>query len=666
MEKACSRVPFGIYLIYNEIIVLQIKRGETMLDWLILAEKSSQGQDIASAIFDLGRPSGSLTKGGLGGTNLSSRFQGTVKVARFQGHIVEMDWPERQNPKYSRKQQREVNLDDLTEEEKVLHSMGFSVGPKGQTGLLSYEELFDYYPIQLPLGSIAYTTKPKMKGLAQNVLRLFKEAKHVIIATDADAEGEMIFRNWATEYYKGPLPYHKLYRVLISSTDKKSIDKAFDETLQPYTDFQGKLGDFYASLYPRGFARGVADYEFGLSYTLYGQLLGGPTGVWGRLKNTILGHVFQAEEAHDQFKPGVRYRLDMQSENGVLIKSDLFFDTKAEGEQKIASLNLPSMYQIQGNVRERLIEPPLLYSRAELLVKANELSAKDWGPVLQRNYEQHKVLSYPRTDSRYITSLEWDGLKQWIQNPVVQEIIQRHLSKYPNETCALYLDRPLGKRWVDPSKTVPHYALIPNPMIELTSSLYQQLSEDERKLFELDLLRSMTLFYEDCRVNQLDVQFEVCEVSFKTSYKEVLDQGWRLLVDDLEKSERMPKLGEQSVQYVLTEVPNKQPPLLTEASLLKLLKRRNEGTSATRDGTIYEMLRRRGLVKEGGRLRLSPKLKPIVRSMFEKGYIEMDQTAQWQSMLDEIQTEKDAYAFIASVRDDTQSLHDKIKSEVKR
>ena len=642
-----------------------------MIDWLILAEKASQARDIANAIFDQGRPKGDLTKGGLGGRNLSSRFPGEVKVARFQGHVVEMAYPDQQNPKYSRtvKEVKWVSLDGLSAKDRMLAEMGFPVAGQKQVGdWQSPEAMLSVYPVELPIDGdrIVFESsggsqkqQAQSRAIGKNVLNLFKSAKQIVIATDADAEGEMIFRNWAKLFLgdRFNLPEDRLYRVLISSTDPTSVNQAFDQILQRYDQYQGKLGQFYTSLFPQGYARGVADYEFGLSYTLYGELLSGHVGervqrgVWGRLKNTILGHVAQAEAAHDNFKPGFSYRVDLKLPDGVLLQSDQVFKEKGDARPVIDRLSSVKTVDVQGDVQAIYQAPPLLYSRAELLMAAQGVKSKDWGPALQSAYEQKKVLSYPRTDSRYITSLEWDGLKAMAQNPFIQSLLKKRAGETPTA-----LDRTPDTRWVDPDKTIPHYALIPNPAVSVTEALYHTLTPDEETLYTLDLYRSLALFYADTHLKRTKAQVVQDGITFKGQFDQVVDLGWRKLTGDTVKETKAPQLGYQAAQWVVTPVPAKQPSLLTPAQLLKRLKQRGEGTSATRDQTIEVLLKKKALRRNKGGLRLNSDLKPVVDLMLQHGWIDLDQTAQWQHTLDKITSVPEARQFIQSVRSDTQKL----------
>ena len=144
----------------------------------------------------------------------------------------------------------------------------------------------------------------------------------------------------------------------------------------------------------------------------------------------------------------------------------------------------------------------------------------------------------------------------------------------------------------------------------------------------------------------------------------MVDLGWRKLTGDTVKETKAPQLGHQAAQWVVTPVPAKQPSLLTPAQLLKRLKQRGEGTSATRDQTIEVLLKKKALRRSKGGLRLNPDLKPVVDLMLQHGWIDLDQTAQWQHTLDKITSVPEARQFIESVRSDTQKLQTSIKDYV--
>lgn len=148
------------------------------IDWLIIAEKENQAQDIAKALFDKKKPTGITTKSGLGCFGGSSILDGNVIITRAQGHLYKLAYPEKQDKRYTR------TLPAQKDE------FGFEIGG----GWKSDAEMLKVYPIELNLQKLKYETAgPHQKRLALNLKKLFTRAKNIIIATDGDPEGEMIF-----------------------------------------------------------------------------------------------------------------------------------------------------------------------------------------------------------------------------------------------------------------------------------------------------------------------------------------------------------------------------------------------------------------------------------------------------------------------------------------
>lgn len=648
------------------------------IDWLVIAEKESQAQDYAAALFDKGSPKGSTVKGGLGGDQLSSILGGTVMISRAQGHLFEMAPPNDQDDRYDRKGG------------DVVDDWGMVV----KSGWKSEKDMLDVYPVQLNIddkNSILYEPRSgRHKALANNLKRLVLRSKRVIVGTDGDAEGEMIFQNFRHVMLGGyGLSEDQLYRVLPGSTDVNSMRKMFKNTRQRYDkmDASDSLGSFYLGLQPQGYARAVADYEYGMTYSLLGSLvaqeLGGDTksarGVWGRLKNTILGHVRKAERDHDDFVPSSKYRVDLVTENGVKVKGSnkLLFDTKEQGEAFIKNNNLPSQLSVDSTVTVSETVPPKLFSRAELLQavdKRTNVKRPNWPDALQNVYETHKIVSYPRSDSQHIGTEGFNNLKKYGQQDNIMALIQSKIqasTKQMEDTSSakvsLNFERKPNKRWVDDSKVVPHYALVPNEETFVDAAILSNIREDERELYLVDLYQTMTLFMSDTKAEKHAVSLLPYQEAplFKQTYTNVLEQGWRLLNGQIEKSDALPNYGKQSVSYTTTEVPAKQPGLLTEYSLLAKLKQRNEGTSATRDKTIETMQKKKGVTSKNKKLRVNPSLVSVVDYMLDQDWINMDQTSMWQNELDAIDSMYDAEQFIREVRVQTDALQDHIRKELK-
>lgn len=647
------------------------------IDWLVIAEKESQAHDYAAALFDKGSPSGSTVSGGLGGNNLSSILGGHVRITRAQGHLFEMAPPNEQDKQYDRKGG------------EVVDDWGMVI----KSGWKSEKDMLDVYPVKLNIDDrdgIRYEPRSgRHKALANNLKRLVLRSKRIIVGTDGDAEGEMIFQNFRHVMLGAyGVSDDQLYRVLPGSTDVNSMRKMFENTRQRYDkmDPSDSLGSFYLGLQPQGYARAVADYEYGMTYSLLGSLVSqelgsdvkSANGVWGRLKNGILGHVRKAERDHDNFVPSSKYRVDLVTQNGVKVtgSNKLIFDTKEEAQSFIDRNNFPTELNINPSIEIKETIPPKLFSRAELLQavdKRTNVRGANWAQALQNDYEIHKIVSYPRSDSQHIGTEGFNNLKKYAQQKGIVDLIQtqiksnaQKLEDRSSAKVSFNLKRKPDKRWVDDSKVVPHYALVPNEETSVDASLLSKLREDERELYLVDLFQTMTLYMSDTKSEKHVVKLLPYKdvPLFNQTYTNVLEQGWRLLNGQFEKSDKLPEYGKQSVTYVTTEVPAKQPGLLTEFSLLAKLKQRNEGTSATRDKTIDVMLDKKGIIAKSKKLRVNPALVPVVDYMLDQEWINMDQTSMWQNELDAIKTMDDAEEFIREVRIQTNALQDHIRKSL--
>lgn len=630
------------------------------IDWLVIAEKDTQGQDIVKALFDKGSASGILNKGGVIGHNASSILDGTVAVTRFSGHLYSLLWPEDQDAKYSRKS------------EDVLDEFGFKVGG----GWKDDREMLDVFPIRLNERQPKYKIKgANQNGLAKNMSALFKRAKKVIIATDPDPEGEMIYRIWLYNH-KGDWGFDKnnTYRVKLGSLDKKSIQKAFKETLLPFTETKGRLAEFYQGLFYRGLARSIADYEYGLTFNLYGSATSNKLssdkvkGAWGRVKNTLLAWVLDAEKAHDNFVPTSSYRVDVRTANGVLLKSNQIFEKKDDALKFIDQLSGSNQQAIERFSDKSSVTPPTLFSRAELLRVLTKYSAKtDWGAVIQSNYEIKKVLTYPRTDSVHISNEQFDLLKVALQKPAIIDMINQQLDMveqkggYDGLSVSFNFEREANKKWVDDEKVFPHFALVPEFSEPLTETKLNALNSDEMRAFKASLFQTFAMFLSDAidMVHKYRLVLSD-DLIFESSFKVPEHQGWRMLLGDCVKTDTLPDIS--SYDFVVTEVPAKQPSYLTVPSIISRMKSKNVGTSATRDAILLQMLDKGVLyLDKKSALHVNKYLVSSVELLIANGWLDADLTSIWQKQLDDIGGADAFVEFLNKTRSDLVDLNNKVK-----
>lgn len=621
-----------------------------MIDWLIFAEKKDQATKFANGLFDKGTPSGSFTNGGFGGKDISSVLKGEVRIVHFRGHIYEMLYPQDQDQKYDMALPKSTNR------------FGIEVGG----GYKSVEEMMDVYPVELNLNQIKMKLKEsKLKQMDKNMLKLYKEAKHVIVGTDFDNEGEMIFRNWHDQHIQNP-DWSKLYRVKINVLTPDAVRKAFG-SLIAYDSNDKAL----TSMEAQGFARSISDYEYGLSFSYYGRALtnkrqGVRKGQFGRLKNSVLGVVYQQELKHDNFKPSSKYRIDMVLPSGDVLAGDesLTFDTKQEAEQAIKNQNLSSVVSIDYKESKKEITPPKLFSRNELVIHlTKQYKNSEWNNELQSLYEKHTLMSYPRTDVQFISLETFEGLSQLVETQSVQQLLKQRIDETVKRTgltndIEIKSSIPPNKKHVDDSKLdgESHYALIPT---EHEPTAFYSLTEREQQVYIEDLAYTMSLFANNSIVAERQY---VSGEHFKAKQTKTLIHGWRLLTGTAKKDkDHFPEKGQCSVTYKVSEVKAKQPPLFTTATLFKMMKSQDWGTSATRESTVNTMKSKKNKgapfkeTKEG--LRVKDDLKPIVQELLNEKLIDFGMTSKWQKTLNKLVTHQDALHFIQDTRKDTHEVH---------
>lgn len=243
----------------------------------------------------------------------------------------------------------------------------------------------------------------------------------------------------------------------------------------------------------------------------------------------------------------------------------------------------------------------------ELQRDANRLlgfSAKQTSNVLQRLYEQHKLVTYPRTDSRYLTSDMTETLKERLTSVAIGPYA-------PLARPLLRASLQLSKRVVDDSKVTDHHAIIPTEQTVLLNAL----STDERKLYDLIVRRFISLFYPPARFDQVSVTVEIAGETLHAKGTTIKDAGWRAVYDgqamedeeggedDAESGSALPELSQGEavkVQRCRVTPGRTQPPKrYTEAALLTQMEKHGLGTPATRADIIEKLVSSDTIERQG-------------------------------------------------------------------
>ena len=351
--------------------------------------------------------------------------------------------------------------------------------------------------------------KTRSQFLAVKKLMNDKETGDIICATDSGREGELIFR-YIYEQAGCRKPVRRLW---ISSMTDEAIRAGFD-SLRPSAD--------YDALYASARCRADADWLIGMNatraYTIrYGVLLS-----IGRVQTPTLSMLVRRRREIDAFVPQVYYLVnaDFGDYKGVYID--------AKGEKKIAAeedaqaiaarVRGQQASVLEATREHKSLPPPLLYDLTTLQREANAqfgFTAKKTLETAQKLYEQHKLLTYPRTDSRYLSH---DMLGK----------VQSTLAAYdgalqPLGEKALEYGVRMSKRIFDDAKLTDHHAIIPTGKKAANLSL----TADERRLYELVAKRLAAVFYPNYEYDALRVVTSCGQDCFLSTGQTVTQEGWK-------------------------------------------------------------------------------------------------------------------------------------------
>ncbi|MGE5544557.1 MAG: DNA topoisomerase III [Bacillota bacterium] len=507
----------------------------------------------------------------------------------------------------------------------------------------------------------------------KNLMRR-QDIRDLIIATDAGREGELVAR-WIMEMANWRKPFKRLW---ISSQTDDAIRQGFAR-LQP--------GPAYNNLYDAAVCRAEADWLIGLNVTRTLTCKFNAQLNAGRVQTPTLAMIVDREKEIKNFKP-VNYwtiRADFGSYFGDWHgpEGDRLYDhAKAE-------VILSRVQGRQGTIKDIKTEaksepPPLAYDLTELQRDANRRynwSAQKTLSVLQDLYERHKLVTYPRTDSRYITTdivstlpARLKGMGVGPYAPLVKTLLQKPLKP--------------GKRFVDDSKVTDHHAIIPTEQpLNLAA-----LSEDEKRLYDLIARRFLAVLYPPYRFDQTTITTVVNGEHFYSRGRVVTDLGWRMVERALpEKDEdgedQMPdqvltRHGKGDTVEVKSCKLNKhktQPPRrYTEATLLTAMENcgrlvKDEelresirgsglGTPATRAEIIEKLIHTSYIERQGKELVPTSKGMQLI-NLAPEALRSPELTAQWEQRLADIARGRAKKSdFIADIRQDAARLVQSLKS----
>ena len=527
----------------------------------------------------------------------------------------------------------------------VTWAMGHLVGLLDPEG---YDDKYKQWKMEtLPmLPKYMKLTVLKKTGKQYNEVKkqlLRKDVSDIVIATDSGREGELVAR-WILEKSGVKKP---LKRLWISSQTNKAILEGFKNL---------KDAKEYDNLYKAAVCRAEADWLVGLNVTRaltckYNAQLSA-----GRVQSPTLAMIVNREEEIRNFKPVDYWTLNAEG-NGFALTWVSNKGNNSTFKEDVADSILNKCKGQNGEVTEvkkttKKKYSPALYDLTELQRDANKIwgySAKQTLNIMQRLYENHKVLTYPRTDSRYVTS------------DIVATIPERLKAVSFGEYRAaaeslLKSGVKANKNYVDNSKVSDHHAIIPT---EEKGSL-ANLSTEEKHIYDLVVKRFLSVLMPAYEYEQTTVVVNIAGETFTAKGNITKSKGWKRLYDNLkdeEDSQELPELksGDKITVASVNKVKKQTTPpaRFNEATLLSAMespqkyvnlgkdaaKTLNEtgglGTVATRADIIEKLFNSFVIEKKGKDIYPTSKGKQLIALVPEDLKSPL-LTAKWESQLDNI------------------------------
>ncbi|MBD5797696.1 DNA topoisomerase III [Bacillus pseudomycoides] len=599
---------------------------------VVIAEKPSVARDIARVLKCDKKGNGYL--------------EGNKYIVTWAlGHLVTLADPESYDVKY-----KKWNLEDLP-----------------------------MLPERLKLTVIKQTGK-QFNAVKSQLIR--KDVTEIIVATDAGREGELVAR-WIIDKVKINKPIKRLW---ISSVTDKAIKDGF-ANLKP--------GKAYENLYASAVARSEADWYIGLNATRALTTRFNAQLNCGRVQTPTVAIIAGREDEIKNFKAQTYYGIEAQTTDKLKLTwqdgkgNGRSFD-KAKIDTIVKKLDKQNATVTEIEKKQKKSFAPGLYDLTELQRDANKIfgySAKETLNIMQKLYEQHKVLTYPRTDSRYISSDIVGTLPERLKACGVGEY---------RPLAHKILNKPIKstKAFVDDSKVSDHHAILPTESYVNFSAF----TDKERKIYDLVVKRFLAVLFPAFEYEQLTLRTKIGDETFVARGKTILHSGWKEVyenrfedddaVEDLKEQilPRIEKGDTLSVKLIAqTSGQTKPPARFNEATLLsamenptKYMDTQNKqladtlkstgglGTVATRADIIDKLFNSFLIEKRGKDIHITSKGRQLLDLVPEE-LKSPTLTAEWEQKLEAIAKGKlKKEIFISEMKNYTKEIVAEIKSSDKK
>lgn len=519
------------------------------------------------------------------------------------------------------------------------------------------------------------------------IKKLFQAADEIINCGDAGQEGELIQR-WVMQKAGAKCPVRRLW---ISSMTDEAIREGFANLRDEAQ---------YKPLYLAGLSRAIGDWLLGMNatrlYTLkYGRNSYGKGQILsiGRVQTPTLALIVKRQEEIDNFKPEPYWVLATIYRDTQFTATKGKFTSKEEGEKAFSTIEGKPFTITNVTKKKGTEQPKQLYDLTSLQVDCNRkygYSAEMTLNTIQSLYER-KLTTYPRVDTQYLSDDIYPKCPQTM-NGLFQTTFA---GKRPYAELVKTLGGkplPKSKRVFDSSKVTDHHAIIP------TGIPPQGLTDVERNVYDLIARRFIAAFYPDCKFATTTVLGEVDKIEFKVSGKEILNKGWRVVMEvsntqftlkggETEQQEALGKDNQEASSYLptfvkgesgthkptLTEKQTTPPKHYTEASLLRAMetagklvedetlraamKENGIGRPSSRAGIIETLFRRHYIQRKRKNIEATQTGIALINTIHEKLLTSAELTGIWEKKLRDIEAKKyDAAQFINELKEQINNI----------
>ena len=527
-------------------------------------------------------------------------------------------------------------------------------------------------------------TEDKIKQF--NIIKdLISKAEMVINCGDAGQEGELIQR-WIYQKAGCKVPVKRLW---VSSLTEDAIREGFQK-LKDQSEYQG--------LYEAGLMRAIGDWLLGMNatraYTLrYAKGVGRDRQMLsiGRVQTPTLALIVKRQQEIEHFVPRTYWELktlyrDILFTAQLPAEEDEFAITSLEDGQKLVDSIKELPLEITSVEKKKGMEyAPRLFDLTTLQVECNKrfaLTAEDTLKIIQSLYEKH-ITTYPRVDTTYLSDdiytkvpATLQGIKDYF--PQIAPLLGLKADGGKGASSL-----PKSKKVFDNSKISDHHAIIP------TGQSPNNLTDLERKVFDMVALRFIAAFYPPCQVANTTVLAQAGEVPFKVTGREVLVQGWREVFakektdDEVEEQKTLPafRKGESGPHVPqLIEKTTTPPKYYTEATLIRametagktvdneelrdLMKENGIGRPSTRASIIEKLIQRKYIVREKKNIKATEIGVNLIQTIISPLLNSAELTGLWEKKLRAIERgDYEAKQFLDELKQMTVEVVREVKAD---